>query len=120
DRSFLDSLCTSIWEINDGKIHFYEGHYTDYTEQKLLQERRHEANYEKYVNKKKQLEEALLLKTKKAERATKTPKKVSNSEARLTGAKPYFAKKQKKLQHSAKALETRIEKLEKVEKPKEI
>lgn len=45
------------------------------------------------MKKKKQLEEALKLKEKKAERATKTPKRVSESEVR--GTKPYFAKKQK-------------------------
>src|SRR5690606_38603775 len=36
------------------------------------------------------------------------------------GAKPYFAKKQKKLQKTAKAIETRLEKLESVEKVKDI
>uniref|UniRef100_UPI0030158DBF ATP-binding cassette domain-containing protein n=1 Tax=Oceanobacillus massiliensis TaxID=1465765 RepID=UPI0030158DBF len=35
------------------------------------------------------------------------------------GAKPYFAKKQKKLHKTAKAIETRLEKLEAVEKVKE-
>jgi pleuromutilin/lincosamide/streptogramin A transport system ATP-binding/permease protein len=75
--------------------------------------------YEKYVRKKRQLEQAVRLKTKKAERATKAPKKVSKSEAKITGAKPYFAKKQKKLQKTAKAIESRLEKLEKVKKPLE-
>src|SRR5690606_3715260 len=55
----------------------------------------------------------------KAARATKKPKQVSPSEAKITGAKPYFAKKQKKLQKAAKSMETRLEKLEKVEKPRE-
>src|SRR5699024_1323652 len=55
----------------------------------------------------------------KAQRATKKPKHLSNSEARIKGAKPYFANKQKNLRQSANAIETRLEKLEKVEKMKE-
>lgn len=120
DRAFLDALCTTIWEISAGKVKEYKGNYTHYVEQKELERRQQEVAYEKYERKKKQLEEALKLKVQRAERATKAPKKVSPSEAKITGAKPYFAKKQKKLQKTAKAIETRLEKLEKVEKIKDI
>lgn len=120
DRAFLDALCTTIWEINDGKIREYTGNYSDYVEHKEIESNQEQLAYEKYEKKKKQLEEALKLKEKKAERATKTPKKVSKSEAKITGAKPYFAKKQKKLQKTATAIETRLEKLEKVEKVNEL
>ncbi|MBA2876229.1 Vga family ABC-F type ribosomal protection protein [Thermaerobacillus caldiproteolyticus] len=118
DREFLDALCTTIWEINEGKIREYTGNYSDYVKQKEVERHQAQLAYEKYEKKKKQLEEALKLKEKKAERATKTPKRVSESEVR--GTKPYFAKKQKKLQKTAKAIETRLEKLEKVEKVKEL
>ncbi|WIY62843.1 Vga family ABC-F type ribosomal protection protein [Bacillus arachidis] len=120
DRAFLDALCTTIWELNEGKIKEYTGNYSDYVKQKEIELHQEQLAYETYEKKKKQLEEAMKLKEKKAERATKTPKKVSKSEARITGAKPYFAKKQKKLQKTASAIETRLEKLEKVEKIKEI
>ncbi|PFW89627.1 ABC transporter [Bacillus pseudomycoides] len=120
DRAFLDALCTTIWELNEGKIKEYTGNYSDYVKQKEIELNQEQLAYEKYEKKKKQLEEALKLKEKKAERATKAPKKVSKSEARITGAKPYFAKKQKKLQKTATAIETRLEKLEKVEKVKEL
>ncbi|MEN1935194.1 Vga family ABC-F type ribosomal protection protein [Paenibacillus sp. 102] len=120
DRAFLDALCTTIWELDEGKIKEYTGNYSDYVKQKEIELSQEQLAYEKYEKKKRQLEEALKLKEKKAERATKTPKKVSKSEARITGAKPYFAKKQKKLQQTASAIETRLEKLEKVEKVKEI
>ncbi|WP_077302986.1 Vga family ABC-F type ribosomal protection protein [Virgibacillus pantothenticus] len=118
DREFLDTLCTSIWELEDGTITEYKGNYSDYQEQKDLKLYQQEQAYENYVKKKTQLEEALELKEKKAQRATKKPKQTSNSEAKITGAKPYFANKQKKLRKAAKAMETRLEKLEKVEKVK--
>lgn len=119
DRSFLDALCTKIWEIEDGQVRFYTGNYTEYERQKLEARKNHEKEYEKYVQKRKQLEEAMQLKKQKAERATKKPKKTSPSEAKITGAKPYFAKKQKKLNQGVKAIQTRIEQLQKVEKIKE-
>lgn len=119
DRKFLDSLCTTIWELEDGNIHIFQGNYSHYVEQKELERRKQEKAYEQYVKKKEQLEEALVLKEQKARKATKKPKKTSASEARILGSKPYFAKKQKKLNNTAKAIETRLEKLDKVEKIKE-
>ena len=95
DRAFLDALCTSIWEIADEKLSVYQGNYSDYLKQKTIETKEKELAYEKYQSKKKQLEKALQLKEAKAQRATKKPKNVSASEAKITGAKPYFAKKQK-------------------------
>lgn len=119
DRAFLDALCTTIWEIHEGQVNEYKGNYTDYEKQKAVEKGRQQSAYEQYQAKKKQLEDALKLKEQKAERATKAPKKVSPSEAKITGAKPYFNKKQKKLLKTAKAIETRLEKLEKVDRVKE-
>lgn len=96
DRAFLDALCTSIWELENGCIKEYNGNYSDYLEQKELELRSHAAAYEKYEQKKKQLEEALILKEKKAARATKAPKKGIESKK----VKPYFAKKTKKVASS--------------------
>lgn len=120
DRRFLDALCTTIWEIHEGQLTVYKGNYSDYAEQKKLEKMQQEQAYEAHEKKKAQLERALREKEQRAERAVKTPKKVSSSEARITGAKPYFAKKQKKLHQNAKAIETRLEQMEQVEKPREL
>lgn len=119
DREFLDALCTTIWELEDGRLSVYKGNYSDYRAQKKLERRQQEQAYDQYIKKKTQLEEALELKEQKAQRATKKPKQTTNSEAKITGAKPYFANKQKKLRKTVKAIETRLEKLEKVDKVKE-
>lgn len=118
DRVFLDSICTKIWEIHEGKVREYPGNYSAYAEQKELERHQHEMAYEKYEKKKQQLEEALTLKESKAARATKIPKKVGKAES--GASKPYFAKKQKKLDKAAGAIKTRLERLEKVEKRKEV
>lgn len=120
DRTFLDAVCTTIWEIREGELHIYKGNYSDYAAARALERKQHEAAYQNYMRKKRQLQEAIQLKEQKAAKATKKPKQVSASEAKITGAKPYFAKKQKKLQKTAKSLETRLEKLEQVEQPKEL
>ncbi|WP_062048872.1 Vga family ABC-F type ribosomal protection protein [Bacillus sp. JCM 19034] len=119
DRAFLDQVCTTIWEIEDYHLHVYKGNYSSYIEQKERKSSFLHHEYENYIREKKKLETAIQAKEKRAARATKKPKNVHRSEAKITGAKPYFAKKQKKLQQTAKALETRLEKLDKVEKPRE-
>ncbi len=119
DRAFLDAICQTIWEIADGKLNVYKGNYSSYVEQRELEIRQQHAAYEAYIQKKQQLENALELKEQKAQRATKRPKRTSNSEANSIGAKPYFAKKQKKLQQVAKSIEARMDKLEKAEKVRE-
>src|SRR5699024_6719333 len=93
--------------------------YSNYIEQKENQKKHQQKEYEKFKQKEEQLEEAIVQKDRQAERATKAPKNLSSSEARIKGAKPYFAKLQKGLHQNRKALQTRLERLEEVEKPKE-
>ena len=119
DRSFLDNLCSRIWEIENGKITEYTGNYSDYKQQKELEKEQRQVAYEKYEKKKRQLEEAIQLKEERAQRATKKPKNVSNSEYRQKGAKTHYANKQKNLQKTATAFKTRLEQMETVEKQKE-
>src|SRR5699024_7926489 len=114
DRYFLDQMCQQIWEIDQNKIRVYQGNYSDYQKQKQLQIEQQEEAYYQFTQKKKQLERALVKKEEKAQRASKKPKQLSSSEARIKGAKPYFAKKQKKLHQVKKSIETRLEKMEQV------
>ncbi len=120
DRAFLDNLCLTIWELDEGKITVYNGNYSDYIAQKELKQRQQENAYKQYEKKKRQLKEALVEKEQKAQQATKVPKSVSPSERRLLGAKTHFANIQKKLRQSASAIETRLEKLDEVQKIKEL
>lgn len=120
DRTLLDALCSTIWEIKGGQLTEYKGNYSDYTRQKEVENNQEQQAFEKYQKEKKQLEEAIRQKEEQAQRATKKPKHVSNSEARIKGAKPYFANKQKKLRKTVKAFGSRLENLETIKKPHEI
>lgn len=115
DRHLLDTVCNKIWELENGKITEYRGNYSDYKKQKAEQLKRQEAAYENYLAKKRQLTEALMEKKRQATKSIKPPKNLNRSEARL--GKDYYGGKEKKLARVGKALETRIDKLEKVDKP---
>jgi len=118
DRELLNRLCTSIWEVEDGKIHCYEGNYQEYVTQKKHAVERQQFEYEQYVKEKQRLELASEEKSQKSKSLKKAPSRMGNSEARLH--KRAVGKQKAKLDRSAKAIETRIEKLKKKEKPKEM
>ena len=120
DRTLLDQVCNTIWELEDGRITEYSGNYSSYIEQKEKEEKHQQKEYEKYKQKEEQLEKAITQKEQQALQATQKPKNVSNSEARQLGAQTYYTGQQQKLHQNSKALQTRLEKLEEVEKPKEV
>ena len=120
DRTFLNNICTKIWELEEGNLKVFKGNYNAYQEQKELIKIQEQTAFEKYEREKRQLEVAIRQKEARAQRATRKPKDLSSSEARITGAKTHYANIQKKLRGSAKALETRLEQLDKVDKVKEL
>ncbi|HBG7285228.1 ABC-F type ribosomal protection protein CplR [Clostridioides difficile] len=116
DRRFLDELCTTILELEDGKLKAYKGNYTDYLMQKYEEVKRADFEYQEYVKEKKRLEKALLYKKALSDGIRKTPKRMGNSEARLH--KMGGQTNKKKLDSNVKAIKSRIDKLEVKNKPK--
>ncbi|MFL8674456.1 ABC-F type ribosomal protection protein CplR [Clostridioides sp. GD02404] len=116
DRRFLDELCTTIVELEDGKLKAYKGNYTDYLMQKDEEVKRADFEYQEYVKEKKRLEKALLYKKALSDGVRKTPKRMGNSEARLH--KMGGQTNKKKLDSNVKAIKSRIDNLEIKNKPK--
>lgn len=116
DRKFLDALCNTIFEIEDGKVNVYKGNYSKYLELKKLEKDRQLYEYNEYINEKNRLEEAIAVKEKLKNNIRRTPKRMGNSEARLH--KMGGQKSKKNLDNSIKAIKTRIDHLEVKEKPK--
>lgn len=116
DRRFLDELCTTILELEDGKLKAYKGNYTDYLMQKDEEIKRADFEYQEYIKEKKRLEKALLYKKALSDGVRKTPKRMGNSEARLH--KMGGQTNKKKLDSNVKAIKSRIDKLEVKNKPK--
>lgn len=52
DRTLLDSVCDTIWELSDGEITEYSGNYSDYVIQKENEKNHQQKEYKKYQQKK--------------------------------------------------------------------
>lgn len=120
DREFLDSLCTKIIEIESAKVIEYKGNYSAYRDQKEHNRQRHQAEYEAYVKEKTRLQQAAREKAQKVKSMKKKPRRMSYSDAKAAMGNAEVNKKQGSLSKSVKAIEKRIDQLEKKERPKEI
>lgn len=118
DRQFLDSLCNTIVEIDEGKIKVYKGNYTTYLKLKEKEVKRQEFEHEQYKTEKNRLENAKIQKNELKNSIRKTPKRMGNSEARLH--KMGGQRGKKNLDGNINAIQSRIDKLEVKEKPKNI
>ncbi|HBR02452.1 MAG TPA: ABC-F type ribosomal protection protein [Ruminiclostridium sp.] len=118
DRSLLDMICTSILEIEDGEIQLYEGNYSAYLARRQEKIRRLLFEYDSYISEKKRLESRIQERNQHAGSIRNAPKRMGNSEARLHRRSRTAV--QKKLHHSVNAMQSRLEHVEKKEKPKEL
>ncbi|WP_096439998.1 ribosomal protection-like ABC-F family protein [Alteribacter populi] len=116
DRQLLNQVCTSIWEVEGGEVTTYEGNYSDYLDQKGHAKKREWFEYEQYQKEKERLVQAKLEKSKHSKSLKKAPKRMGNSEARLH--KRSVGLKKAKLDKSGKSIQSRIDQLEKKERPK--
>ena len=117
DRHLLDSLCNKILEIENGKVKEYKGNYSDYIHQKKMEIERQKLEYERFSKEKQRLEKAIYDVKNKANSMKKAPSRMGISEARLH--KGFTSGKKAKIHQTTNSLKTRIEKLERKEKPKE-
>jgi len=93
------------------------GNYSFYKRQAELKRRQAWEDYEQYTGERDRLNASLNDMRSRSKAMLKTPKRMGNSEARLH--KREGTERQEKVHNSQKALETRIEKLEVKEKPRE-
>jgi len=118
DREFLDEVCNTILEIENGEIRLYKGNYSKYKELKEQERQRALFEYEQYKAEKSRLEMVIEQKKRKVAGIKRPPKRMGNSEARLHKMGGQSAKA--KLDRQINAIRTRIEKLEVKERPGEL
>ncbi|NLM36136.1 MAG: ABC-F type ribosomal protection protein [Clostridiales bacterium] len=118
DREFLDEVCNSILEIEDGKIKLYKGNYSKYKELKEAERQRAYFEYEEYTKEKERLEQVVYEVKEKVRTMKKAPSRMGNSEARLH--KMGNQKAKANLDRAVKNIRARIEKMEVKERPKEL
>jgi macrolide transport system ATP-binding/permease protein len=118
DRDLLDSVCRTIIEVIDGEARIYPGNYSDYVSQRDARRQRQAFEYEAYVDERERIANRIRERVEHMRSVRKAPSRMGNSEARLhkrgsTGV-------QKKLNQSIDQLESRLERLERKEKPKDL
>ena len=116
DRQLLDAVCTKIWELGGG-VNEYSGNYSSYISEKEKQRRNELKEYDKYVEEKKRLESAARERSHKAAKMKNTPSRMGNSEARLH--RMDVRQRAGKVSKASGQILSRLEKLEKKDKPKE-
>ena len=117
DRNFLDEICNKILEIEDGQCNIYNGNYSNYLELKEKEVKRKEFEYEEFLREKKRLTNLKRNINEKSAKVRTAPSRMGNSEARLH--KMGGQENRKKLDNFAKSIQSRIDRLEIKEKPKE-
>ncbi|MFD2043828.1 Msr family ABC-F type ribosomal protection protein [Ornithinibacillus salinisoli] len=118
DRTVLDELVTTIWEIRDGEIYVYKGNYSEYKEQKQIEREQQQQAHEQFLKEKSRLEKAAQEKMKKAEKiaqAGSMSKKESKAKANRMFESKSKGTSQKSVHRAAKAIEQRMEQLQEVD-----
>ncbi|MEH7010895.1 ABC-F type ribosomal protection protein [Neobacillus niacini] len=118
DRHFLDKMVTRIFEIENTKINFYNGNYSDYQKEKQHRLETHMHHYEVQQRKKEEIEIQMDQLTAWSEKAHRT----STKQGRDFGNKEYHRVKaknrDKQVKSKMKRLKSELEK-NKIDKPLE-
>ncbi len=119
DRNLLDALCNRIIEIRDKKLYFYMGNYSEYQSIKDENIRRQWREYENYIDEKNRLEDIYRAKKQDAVKLGKKTIYKNPSDAKVKNllSKRKIDTKQKNAERLAKSVLSRIEHLDKKEKP---
>jgi len=118
DRALLNALCTRILHLEDGKLTDFPGSYADY-QRELERRRAHQQfEYDQYRAEQSRLRAAMQQKAEWASSVKKAPKRMGNSEARLHTRE--YTNAVLRQSHARHTLEGRLERLEKVERPRDL
>lgn len=117
DREFLDRVCGRIFEIDEfsHSLREYAGNYSSYLQEKEKECQKALELWEDYHAEHKRLEKSMIEKKEWAQKAQKGPKMTDSDKY----ARGFFRNRSKVTARAGKSIETRLEKLEEVPKPKE-
>lgn len=118
DRALLDRICTTIWELEDGKLRVFEGNYSQWTAQKEREQNFEQFQYDQYQKEKKRLTQNIRDFREQSRQMIKPPKQMSSSEWMLY--KGGAAVRQGHVQARTRATLSRLEHLEKRERPAQL
>ncbi len=117
DRALLDSLCSRIVQLEDGKLTSFPGNYTAYRAELENRREHQQFLYDKYRAEEKRIRGMIQHEYEHASQMGHLPNRMGNSEARLH--KREVTVRQGKIRQVRKMFESRLEQLEKVDRPRE-
>lgn len=118
DRYFLNQIASHIWHLEEGKVQVYPGNYEAFVESRRARREGQQEAYEAYQKKVAQLKKAQHERQAKAQKMGKKKKGVSSSEWKVNAMMGSYDSQAKSMAKTAKHLEKRIERLDKVEQPR--
>ncbi|MFU2163814.1 ABC-F type ribosomal protection protein Vga(F) [Streptococcus pluranimalium] len=118
DRHFLNQIASHIWHLEEGKVQVYTGNYEAFVESRRARRKGQQEAYEAYQKKVAQLKKAQQERQVKAQKMGKKKKGISSSEWKVSAMMGSYDSQAKSMAKSAKQLEKRIERLEKVSQPR--
>lgn len=118
DRHFLNQIASHIWHLEEGTIQVYPGNYEAFVESRRARREGQQEAYESYQKKVAQLKKAQQARQAKAQKMNKKKKGISSSEWKVNAMMGSYDSQAKSMAKSAKQLEKRIERLEKVSQPR--
>ena len=80
DRALLDRICTTIWELEDGKLRIFDGNYSQWLAQKERERSFQQFEYDQYQKEKKRLTANVREFREQSRQMIKPPKNMSSSE----------------------------------------
>jgi len=117
DRALLDSVCTSIWELEDGKITVIPGNYSAYREIRAERLEREKTEYDQYRAEEKRIKKLIQQEYEHAQQKQHLPGRMGNSEARLH--KREVTNVQAAIHKVRKGYESRLGRLDEKKRPRE-
>ncbi|MGX7347896.1 ATP-binding cassette domain-containing protein [Aerococcus vaginalis] len=119
DQELLDATVNTIWELHDGKLTTYAGNYTEYTQQRRTVFKLAQNAYHQQQRQIRRLEQTVEQQRRQTNQATANQKlkKKNNSDFKSKSLdKVHHAKAQAS---HARALSNRLQRIDRLEKPKE-
>ncbi len=120
DRRLLDTVCTTIWALENETLRVYPGNYSAYLAQAERERQTARSEYQAYQAEAKRLTEAARQIQIQARKMTNTSRLVAkgHNTAEIRAARPFYEAAASRKAKQAKAVFRRMEQLEVKEKPK--
>lgn len=117
DRAFINQVATKIVEIKDGKLRQYGGNYDFYKQQRVIENETQKRKYDEYIREKKKIKHLIGVSKKRAVEGVRMKKSKDNDKMLWTFKNQNV---QNSLGRLSGALESRLDRLEKVDRPEEV